>query len=259
MIRLREFGLVGTAQKIILPQVKIQSSATSANDGIHFNVWYAVIGSRLLVLKTKLRKPYSRKYPVKTQPCAREHPSTFVSSNRKQKNKMKTIKTVIAAAVMLASSFVNAQDSRPMHEIYSMMVFNFVKYVQWPTNDNSKEFVIGVVGNTEIYNTLSAWYSGKPKGNKTYVIKKFNSASEVTDCQVVFIDRSKSNEFDAVNNKVKGKGTLVVTDRNGLGSKGSCINFKTVDEKLKFELNQSAIEASNLKVSSALSSMAILI
>ncbi|MFN7329218.1 MAG: YfiR family protein [Bacteroidota bacterium] len=52
---------------------------------------------------------------------------------------------------------------------------------------------------------------------------------------------------------------MVITDRNGLGAKGSCINFKTVDDKLKFELNQAAIETSNLKVSSALTSMAILI
>lgn len=159
---------------------------------------------------------------------------------------------------MLVSSSLLAQD-RPMHEVYSMMVFNFVKYVQWPANDDSKEFVIGVIGNSEIYNTLHTWYGGKPKGGKTYVIKKFSNASEMTDCQVIFIDRSKSGEFEAVNNKVKGKGTLVVTDRNGLGNKGSCINFKTVDEKLKFELNQHAIEASNLKVSSALTNMAILI
>ena len=172
---------------------------------------------------------------------------------------MKAIKTVIAAAVMLASSFANAQEARPMHEVYSMMVFNFVKYVQWPTNDGNKEFVIGVVGNDAMYNTLSSWYSGKAKGTMTYVIKKFKTAAEMSDCQVVFIDRSKSSEFDAINEKVKGKGTLVVTDRNGLGAKGSCINFKTVDEKLKFELNQSAIAASNLKVSSTLSSMAILI
>jgi hypothetical protein len=172
---------------------------------------------------------------------------------------MKTVKTIVlAAAVMLASSFVQAQD-RPSHEVYSMMMFNFVKYVQWPTNDNSKEFVIGVVGNNEIYNTLSTWYSGKPKGNKTFVIKKFNNASEITDCQVVFLDNSKSSEFETVSNKVKGKGTLVVTDRNGLGSKGSCINFKKVDDKLRFELNQHAFEASNLKVASALSQMAILI
>ena len=171
---------------------------------------------------------------------------------------MKTAKVVLAGLVMMVSSAAFSQE-RPIHEVYSMMVFNFVKYVQWPTNDNSKEFVIGVVGNTEIFNTLTAWYGGKAKGTKTYIIKKFNNAAEVTDCQVIFIDKTKSNEFDAVNNKVRGKGTLVVTDRNGLGSRGSCINFKTENDKLRFELNQQAIEASNLKVAGSLTSMAILI
>lgn len=172
---------------------------------------------------------------------------------------MKKVKVLIAAfSLLMASSSLFAQD-RPLHEVYSMMVFNFVKYVQWPDHDKSGEFVIGVVGSNDIYNTLNSWYGGKAKGTKTYVIKKFSSAAEVTDCQVVFIDKSKSGEFEAINNKVKGKGTLIVTDRNGLGSRGSCINFKTVDEKLRFELNPTAIEASNLKVSSALTSMAIII
>ncbi len=76
---------------------------------------------------------------------------------------MKTVKTVAAGVVMMISSAVMAQD-RPMHEIYSMMVFNFVKYVQWPVDDNSKEFVIGVVGNNDMFNTLNTWYAGKPKG-----------------------------------------------------------------------------------------------
>jgi hypothetical protein len=106
---------------------------------------------------------------------------------------------------------------------------------------------------------LNSWYAGKPKGNKKFVIKNFKNSAEVQDCQILYIDRSKSGEFETANAKVKGKGTLVVTDRNGLGSKGSCINFKTVEDKLKFELNQTAIEVSNLKVSSALTSMAILI
>lgn len=172
---------------------------------------------------------------------------------------MKKIKAVLVVALVVMLGTSTFAQERPVHEVYSMMVFNFVKYVQWPAGDNSKEFVIGVVGSNDIYNTLNAWYGGKPKGDKTYVIKKFNSAAEITDCQVIFIDRSKSSEFDMVNNKVKGKGTLVVTDRSGLGYKGSCINFKTVDDKLRFELNQHAIEASNLKVSSALTSMAILI
>jgi hypothetical protein len=170
---------------------------------------------------------------------------------------MKFLKTLVVAT-MLVSTGTLAQDRSP-EEVYSMMVYNFTKYVQWPDHAGGGEFVIGVIGNTEIYKTLSEWYSGKPKGSKTYVIKKFNSASDVTDCHVLYIDKTKSGEFESANERVRGKGTLVITDKNGLGAKGSAINFKTVDNKLKFELNQKAIETSNLKVSGALSSMAILI
>ena len=164
----------------------------------------------------------------------------------------------VAAVLISGSSFAQAQE-RSVQEVYSMMVYNFTKYVQWPDHAGAGEFVIGVVGNSDIYNTLNQWYGGKPRGTKTYVIKKFNTAADVTDCHVLYIDKSKSSEFELANNRVRGKGTLVITDKSGLGEKGSSINFKMVDNKLKFELNQKAIEASNLKVSGALSSMAILI
>jgi hypothetical protein len=171
---------------------------------------------------------------------------------------MKKIQRTLIAVFIFSSTLLFAQE-RPMHEVYGAMVYNFTKYVQWPDHSGGGEFVIAVVGNPDLYSTLNAWYGGKPRGEKTYVIKKFNSASEVTNCHVVFIDKSKSAEFEAVNSKVKGKGTLVITDKAGLGEKGSGINFKSIDNKLKFELNQRALEASNLKVAGALTSMAILI
>lgn len=168
---------------------------------------------------------------------------------------MKKILTpVFCLFLALGSTF--GQD-RPIHEVYSMMVFNFTKYVQWPTH--SGEFVIGVIGNADIHKTLEQWYGGQVRNGKTYIIKKFNSAAEMTDCNVVFIDKSKSGEFDVVKTKISGKGTLLITDKNGLGQKGSAINFKNEGEKLKFELNQKAMESANLKVSSSLVSMAILI
>ena len=170
---------------------------------------------------------------------------------------MKLLKS-LAVAVLLINGSAFAQE-RSVPEIYSMMVYNFTKYVQWPDHAGTGEFVIGVVGNQEIFNTLNGWYAGKKRGSMVYVIRQFNSAADITDCHVLYIDKSKSNEFELANDKVKGKGTLIITDKSGLGEKGSAINFKMVDNKLKFELNQKAIEASNLKVSGALSSMAILI
>lgn len=166
-------------------------------------------------------------------------------------------KLLFIFAFFLACS-ATAQD-RSMNEVYSMMVFNFTKYVQWPGHSGSGEFVIGVMGDDDVFKTLNGWYGGKSRGSLTYVIKKFNSAAEITNCDVLFVANSKSSEFENAKSKVEGKNTLLITDKNGLGSKGSAINFKTVNKKLKFELNPKAFESANLKVSNSLSAMAILI
>lgn len=169
---------------------------------------------------------------------------------------MKRFSGTVLLTLFLSGS-VFAQQ-RPIHEVYSMMMFNFIKYVQWP-DAGSSEFVIGIVGNNDILSTMSSYYKGAKVGTKTIVIKKVQSPTDADDCQMVFIDKTRSADFDSYSSRTKGKNTLLITDKNGLGEKGSGINFKVVDNKLKFELNQKAIESANLKVANSLSSMAILI
>jgi hypothetical protein len=153
---------------------------------------------------------------------------------------------------------VSAQE-RPTHEIHSAMLYNFIKYVQWPNEGDAGEFVVGVLGDDNVFNTLKQWYDGKPKGSKKYVIKKLGTATEAGDCNVVYVGKSKNKEFEAIKTTITGKSILTITDGNGMAQKGSCINFKVIDGKLKFELNQAAVSSYNLKVSGQLTSMAILI
>jgi hypothetical protein len=170
---------------------------------------------------------------------------------------MRRIYKGLFLAVLLSSGNVFAQQ-KPIHEVYSMMVYNFMKYIQWP-GDGSSQFVIGIAGNDDMLETMSAWYNGRKMGTRTCVIRKVERAADVEGCQVVFLDRSRSGDFDEIQSRVQGKSTLLITDKNGLGQRGSAINFKVVDSKLRFELNQKALESANLKVASALASMAILI
>lgn len=174
---------------------------------------------------------------------------------------MKKIKTIVvlAFAFALFATNVKAANDRPLHEIHSMMLFNFAKYVNWPTNNKTGEFVIGVMGSDEVYETLKSWYNNKSKGSQKIVIRQFNSPSEITNCEVLYLAKEASKHFDGVKAKLEGKSTLLISDKAGLGQKGSGINFKLVDGKLRFELNQKAINKANLKVSSQLSGMAIVI
>lgn len=150
-------------------------------------------------------------------------------------------------------------QERPTHEIHAAMLYNFIKYVQWPNEGEAGDFVVGVIGDENVFNTLKAWYDGKAKGTKKYVIKKLSSPDEANICQVVYVGKSKNRDFDVIKSSVSGKSILTITDGNGMAEKGSCINFKVIDGKLKFELNQAMVSGSNLKVSTQLSSMAILI
>ena len=168
------------------------------------------------------------------------------------------MKTLIFFLSVMVIGSVSAQE-RPSHEIHSAMLYNFIKYVQWPNEGDGGDFIVGVIGDDNVFNTLKQWYDGKPKGSKKYVIRKLASASEATDCQVVYVGKSKNKEFENIKTSITGKSVLTITDGNGMGQKGSCINFKVIDGKLKFELNQGVVTGANLKVSSQLSSMAILI
>jgi hypothetical protein len=169
----------------------------------------------------------------------------------------KLIVILVTLAVGLGSQ-VQAQE-RATHEIHAAMIYNFIKYVQWPNEGEPGDFVVGVMGEDDVFNTLKTWYDGKPKGSKKYVIKKLSSPADAANCQVVYLGKGKSKEFENIKSNVSGKSILTITDGNGLGQKGSCINFKVVDGKLKFELNQGTVSSANLKVSGQLSSMAIVI
>lgn len=169
------------------------------------------------------------------------------------------MKKLLLSFFAVCCVWVAVAQEKPVHEIHSAMLYNFIKYVQWPNEGEGGEFVVGVMGDDDVFNTLKQWYDGKPKGGKKYVIKKLASPADAATCAVIYLGKSKSNQFDGIKSSITGKPVLTITNGNGLAQKGSCINFKVIDGKLKFEMNQGTFTSSNLKVSSQLSSMAILI
>jgi hypothetical protein len=168
-------------------------------------------------------------------------------------------KPFVVGLMVLFGSSVFAQTEKPMYEIHAQMIYNFIKYIEWPNHAEPGDFVVGIIGEDDVFNTLKNYYDGKPKGAKKYSIKKLSSAEEATTCSVVYVGKNKSGQFENIKNSVTGKAVLTITDSYNLGKKGSCINFKVLDGKLKFELNQASVAASTLKISGQLSSMAILL
>ena len=138
----------------------------------------------------------------------------------------------------------------------AIFIMNFTKLIEWPKSYREGNFVVGVVGESPLYLELSKMAKTKRIANQTLQIKKFTTANDVSDCHILYVSKSKSQDISSVLKKVKTHSTLIITEKEGLADKGSGINFIVKNNRQKFELNKNNVEKYKLKVSSNLEALA---
>jgi len=143
--------------------------------------------------------------------------------------------------------------------MHTVFIFSFTRYIQWPEAYNGGDFEILVLGDSPIVDELKSMAQVKKVGDRPIKVTKINNVSEIRKCNILFIPAAKSPQIAEVLAKITTQSILVVSEEQGLGAKGSNVNFVTKDGKLAFELNQGATTKQGLKVSNELSRLAILI
>ena len=132
------------------------------------------------------------------------------------------------------------------YSVRANIIYHFTKYVNWPEFNNNSDFVIGVLGNSTIVDELKKVTAGKSLGYHKIVVKPFTSSESSYVCNLLFISEAKSSSLKRV------LAILIVTEEEGLSSKGACINFVVEDDKTKLEFNTGNIIKRNLKIANEL-------
>lgn len=158
---------------------------------------------------------------------------------------------------MSFSNKCNAQEKD--YKAYSIYVYNFIKYIEWPQTSKSGDFVIAVIGDSPITKELRALAASKKANGQTILVRNIMSLTEVGTAQVLYISEGKSSFIKEAVEKTKNLPTLVIAEREGLVKKGAGINFLTLeDETLRFEMNKLAILEHKLQISTTLISLAFI-
>jgi len=151
-----------------------------------------------------------------------------------------------------------AQTQEKEANLKAVFIYNFISYVDWGDNDNEDEFVIGILGSSEIDNPIAEIARTNLAKNKTIVIRHFNKVEDISYCKILFIPKNASYNLKPVLEKID-KGVLTITDEPGLAKQGAAFNFVLVNDKLKFEVNLKAVYLAGLKVSSQLLKLATIV
>lgn len=177
---------------------------------------------------------------------------------------MKRIASIILVTVLpIVTAFTPSASSQKVDtnaKIKAVFIYNFTKYIEWPENYKSGEFTIGILGDSQaLFNELDKMSKVKKVNNQSFSIKSIEEVSNLGNPHILYIPEDSTDQLNKALSQLKGKSTLVITEKPGLAKQGAAINFIVVGNRQKFELNKNTIETRNLKVASVLEQLAVLV
>ena len=114
---------------------------------------------------------------------------------------------------------------------------------------------IAVYGkNSPVYDALVEMRSTKNLQGKPYIVNNITRISQLENYNIVYLDESKNDFVEAVYNKIKGSGTLLITYKNN-DEKHIMINLLLEGKVNQFQLQSSNLFEENLKATDKLLSM----
>ncbi|MCX6272240.1 MAG: YfiR family protein [Bacteroidetes bacterium] len=119
-------------------------------------------------------------------------------------------------------------------------------FITWPAgnqkSDMSHEFVIAVYGQNPFGDMLEKVYENKKIKDKKVKIVYINNIKQLNECQILFIADVGKEELKKVLGYVKDKPVLTISDSEGYAEAGCFINYYIYESKLRFEINQKAMQ-----------------
>ena len=161
--------------------------------------------------------------------------------------------------VLLLGFAINCSGQTTDYKVYANIIYRFTKYIEWPENKQPGDFVIGIVGNSPLYDELSGLTANKLVGDRRIVIKKLAANAAAYNCSILFISQDESRSLKRIVLLTTDTPVLLITEENGLAKKGACINFIIVDDRIKLEINKNNILSRNMNVASELLKLATII
>lgn len=155
-----------------------------------------------------------------------------------------------------------AQSAIPNHQlerkIKAAFLVRFLGYVEFPAHafgDASAPLTIGVVGADDLAAELSRMVAARGGEQRAIVVRQLRETDGAVPVHLLFVG-GRDAEQVARTVRQAGAALLVVTEcENGL-PKGSAINFRLVDERVRFDVVLDAAERHGVRLSSRLLTVA---
>lgn len=169
-------------------------------------------------------------------------------------------------ALMLACFCVTAfgaqsgsDEASLERSVKAAFLVKFLGYVDYPDNATpgaGEPMVIGVLGADDVAEELRRITAGRSMNGRAVAVRKLHAGDALGKVQMLFIGDDDLADIEKALAAVRQQPVLTVTEIGRNVRQDSVINFRVVDERVRFEVSLDAAEKNNLKLSSRLLAVA---
>jgi hypothetical protein len=142
--------------------------------------------------------------------------------------------------------------------VKAAFLYKFLGYAEFPPGafaDPASPVTIGVIGADDLAAELARIVSGRTVNNRTIAVRALRESELGTPVHLLFIGGADPARVGRMV-RAAGNAMLVVTECDGGLQQGSAINFRIVDERVRFDVALDAAERNGIKLSSRLLTVA---
>jgi hypothetical protein len=153
----------------------------------------------------------------------------------------------------LAQAAAGTAASVREERVKAAYLFRFIGYVEWPATSFPKPdtpFLIGILQADEVADELLSISSGRLVNNRPVIVRKLQGNELPGGLHMLFIGAGDRSRQIQLLNQLQQQPVVLVTESEGALAQGSMINFRLVDDRLRFEVGLGPAERSGLKFNS---------
>ncbi len=155
-------------------------------------------------------------------------------------------------------------QTRPLsleRSVKAAFLVKFLGYAEFPPTslpDAESPLVIGVLGSDDVAAELSRMVVGRNINGRAINVRSLKDGSQLGELHLLFISGDEAR-VAAVLKQATSHALLTVTETERGLQLGSVINFKIVDDHVRFDVSLDAAAKNNVKLSSRLLTVAHLV
>lgn len=167
-----------------------------------------------------------------------------------------SIMIILALFLSLLPGICLSDSSRlDENEVKAAYLYNFAKYVDWPSPDGST-VIFCVIGSAPLNISTLLPLAEKPIKNHRIMIRELKHSEDIDLCNLLFINSYSKNSISHILKSAVENSILTVSDQSGFTANGGIIEFIPINNKIRFKINNRVAKQSNIKISSRLLNLA---